>query len=581
MEESLNIDIIKGIIHRRWKIFTATFALILFSGIAVALILPPIYRSEGVIVVEEQQIPDDYVKSTISEFVEERIEMIKQQVLTRKKLFKIIEKFNLYPDMRESATPAQLVDEMRKAIEISTISAKVVNQKTGRPQSATIAFSLSYEGRNPDSVHKVANRLTSLFLEEDLKRRAKLASTTTNFLEEEKKNLEEHIRQNEEEISKFKQEHLGELPANMNANLQAINRYERELDRLETKIRTMDEQMVYLQGRIATLDPLAPVMTANGKVSQNPTNRLKAMRLQLTTLQSTLSPKHPDIKKLKREIKELEAQVGKTDDSLEKIKQLQALKTELAAVKGKKGPKHPDVVKLSKEIEVLSREVGQLKIKRTATQISNEQPDNPAYISLKTQITAAQIMKKNLLQERARLKDTLEKYYKRLENAPMVEKAYNELMRNYQALKAKHAELSKKLMTAKISQVMEQTQRGEKFIISDPPQYPKKPYKPNRVAIVLAAFILGIGAGVGLAMGKEALDPSVKTTHELKNVTGIPVFSAIPVIESDEEKRAKRFRKVIWVSAALGLVIIALALVNQLVMPLDILLAKIQKRIMI
>ena len=581
MEEVLNFRTVKGIIRRRWRTFAITFSAIFLAGMITAVSLPPVYRSEATILIEGQQIPKDYVKSTITGYVEERIAVIKQQILTRKKLSQIIDEFNLYPDLRARKTRGQIVAIMRNAIKIGRVSANVQNQRTGRPQLATIAFNLSYDGNNPTAVYKVASKLTSLFLEEDLKTREKLSSTTTDFLGEELKNLEKKIQQQESAISQFKKAHIGELPENRNSNLQAVDRYERDLDRINSSIRDLREKKVFLEGQIASIDPLRPVITKEGKISQNPTERLKALRLQLTTLRSTLSDKHPDIKKLKREIKELETQVGKADDSVEKIQRLNELKGELAAVKGEKGPKHPDVIKLSKEIALLSKEVDNLKTTRSALEISRQNPDNPAYISLKTQLAANGIMTRSLLKEKAELKANLEKYYKKLADAPAVEKAYNELQRDYQVLKRKYGELSSKLMTAKISQGMEQSQRGEKFTITDPPQLPRRPYKPNRIVIALIGLVLAIGAGVGLALFKETIDFSVKSSSELKNITGLPVFSVISVVESDRERRARRIKRMLWVSAAVCAVVLALIIVNKMVMPLDVLWIKLQHRLVI
>ena len=127
---------------------------------------------------------------------------------------------------------------------------------------------------------------------------------------------------------------------------------------------------------------------------------------------------------------------------------------------------------------------------------------------------------------------------------------------------------------------MEQTQRGERFTIAEPAQLPEKPYKPNRVAIVLLGFVLALGAGVGLAAAQEATDDSVKTVDELNNVTGLPVFSLIPLIETDEERRACRIRIVLLILAIIGLIVVALMHVNRYVMPLELFWIKIKLKVM-
>ncbi len=579
MDAQFEFPDLKGVIRRRKKIFFIPFILIFLITAGVAFILPPIYRSHSMILIEGQQIPEEFVKTTITSFVEERLQVIRQKVMTRTKLLSIINQFNLYPEMQEKHTTEEIVTKMRNDIELRTISASVVDRRSGRPSPATIAFTLFYEGRDPYKVQKVANVVASFFLEEDLKKREELASATTNFLEQELENLKEQVDVLENKISIFKKAHIGELPEYNNVNLQAIARLERELDRINSRITTLEEKKIYLKGEIIDVDPLNPIVTEEGKVTRNPKERLKGLHLRLISLQAILSEKHPDIKKLKKEIKELEAQVGESDDSVAKIRRLSELEGQLAVLKGKLGPKHPDVIKLSREVRVLSREVDDLLTEKAKIDISGEKPDNPAYISLMTRIAAMEQEITGSLRQRQDVKRKMEEYEGRLERAPVVEKKYNELTRDYESAKRKHNEIMSKLLTSRIAQGMEQTQRGERFIITEPAQLPEKPYKPNRIAIVLIGFVLAFGAGVGLAAVREAMDNSVKTTDQLNSLTGVPVFSAISLMETDEERRARLTRRVLLVATAIGVIVVALILVNQFVMPLDIIWAKVQRRL--
>ncbi|MCG2778743.1 MAG: Wzz/FepE/Etk N-terminal domain-containing protein [Desulfobacterales bacterium] len=579
MDAQLEIQDLKGVIRRRKKSFLIPFLLIfLFAG-GVAFMLPPVYRSESMILIEGQQIPEDYVKATITSYVEESLQVIKQQVMSRAKLLSIIEQLNLYSEMREKHTTEEMVDKMRKDIELKTISASVVDRRSGRPSAATIAFTLSYQGKEPSKAQKVANVLASFFLEEDLRRREDLASVTTDFLEQESEGLKKQIHVLENKISEFKKAHIGELPEFSNVNLQAIARLESEVARTIERIGTLKEQKIYLKGQLVSVDPLNPIVTEQGKVTRNPKERLKALRLQLISLQSALSEKHPDIKKLKNEIKELEAQVGKSDDSVAKVRRLSELEGQLAALKGKLGPKHPDVIRLSREVIVLSKEVDELLTEKSKTEVSDEKPDNPAYINLMTRIAAMELEIESLLEERRKIEQRMGEYESRLERAPLVEKEYLELTRDYENAKRKHSEIVSKLLTARISQGMEQTQRGERFTIAEPAQLPEKPFKPNRMAIALIGFVLALGAGVGLAAVREAVDRSVKTADELNSITGVPVFSVISLMETDEERRSRLIRRILLIATAIGVIVAALILVNKFVMPLDVIWAKVQRRL--
>jgi uncharacterized protein involved in exopolysaccharide biosynthesis len=327
------------------------------------------------------------------------------------------------------------------------------------------------------------------------------------------------------------------------------------------------------------VDPLLPLVTDEGKTVMNPTDRLKYLRLQLISLQSTLSEKHPDIIKLKKQIKELETQVSDSSDSILKVKRLDELNARLADMEGRLGPKHPDVVKLKKEADALSKEVGTSKTEKAVLDVSEEKPDNPAYISLRTQIASAEMEMKSLLEEKQKLTREINDYQRRIANAPLVEKEYIELTRDYETAKFKYNEIMNKLMEAKVAQGMEESQRGERFTIVDPAQLPEKPHKPNRVAILLIGLVLATGSGVGLAAVKENLDHSVKTREDLLRLTGARVLSTIPYLETQEERRARRRKRVLWVVVLIAAAAGILVLVHLLVMPLDILWIKVQRRL--
>ena len=579
MDAQLEIQDLKGVIRRRKKSFFIPFLLIFLVAVGIAFLLPPIYRSESTILIEGQQIPEDFIKPTITEYVEERLQVIKQQVMSRSKLLEIINQFNLYSEMRDKRTTEEIVGKMRNDIGLKTISASVIDKRSGRSSAATIAFTLSYEGKNPSKVQKVTNVLASFFLEEDLRRREELTSVTSDFLEQESERLEENIRVLEDKISSFKKAHIGELPEHSNVNFQAIARLERELDRATMRMDTLAEKKIFLKAQIISVDPLKPVVTEEGKVARNPKERLLSLHLRLLSLQSTLSEKHPDIRKLKDEIRELEAQVGKSDDSVEKVRRLNVLEGQLAALKGKLGPKHPDVVKLSKEVRALSKEVDSLLTEKAKIAVSEEKPDNPAYIHLMTQVNALELEMEALLKQRKKIEQNLEKYEKKIERAPLIEQEYLELTRDYDNAKRKHSEIVSKLLTARISQGMEQTQRGERFTITEPAYLPQKPFKPNRMAIALIGLVLAFGAGVGLAAGREAMDRSVKTADELTNITGVTVFSEISLMETDGERRSRRIKRILLILVAIGAIVGALIVVNQFVMPLDIIWAKVQRRL--
>ena len=165
-------------------------------------------------------------------------------------------------------------------------------------------------------------------------------------------------------------------------------------------------------------------------------------------------------------------------------------KGRLAALQGKLGEKHPDVIKLSKEYNALSREVDKLITAKKVSEMSATTPDNPVYINLMTQIVTIDSKIKGYLDEQRKLKQEMEDYQKKLENAPLIEKEYNDLTRDHGTAMRKYNQILEQLMQAKVAQGMESSQRGERFTLSEPATYPDKPYKPNRKIISCARDFL-------------------------------------------------------------------------------------------
>lgn len=579
MDTHIGSNELSEFFKQRKKTIIIIFLLIFVTVTIVALWLPPIYRAETTILRESQQVSEDYIRSMNTSYAEERLNAATQQVMSRSNLLKIIEMYDLYAEMRERKKMSEIIAKMRNSIELETLYAKVTNERTGRFTAINTAFKLSYEGKDPLKVQKVTNTLSSLYIELEMLTRGKRASATTTFFENELQNLKEQIRVNEEKLRVFKEQHHGELPENYATNVRALDRLEAEFDRLENRIRTLEERKLFIQGQMATIDPLLPIETDEGTLVVNPGERLKRLRLKLMSLQSTLSEKHPDIIRLKNEISELEQEVGKSDAATLKIKRLKELETEYAAQKSKLGSKHPDIIRLEKEIKVMSAEVDQLITEKLKSEVAEERPDNPTYINLKTQLFIVEADIKNLSEDRDEVKQSIEKYRTRIENAPLVEKEYSELTRDYKSTKRKYDDISNKLMEARVAKGMEESQFSERFVIVDPAALPEIPYKPKRAAIIILGLILALGIAIGFAVIQESMDRSIKNVDELNYLTDGSVFSVISYIETDEERRLRRIKHMAWGAGAAGIIVAALVVVDHFIIPLDNLWIEIKNRI--
>jgi uncharacterized protein involved in exopolysaccharide biosynthesis len=570
MDEKFQKINFKQMFRRRKKLFILTFLFIFISGFSVAVVLPPIYRSEAIIRVEDQKISKDFVKPTISTgYVEERIEKLSQQILSRQRLLAIIDKFNLYSEIKNVENQNQIINKIKEDINIQTISAEIKSGSRGRTRAVTIAFSMSYEGKNPKKVQEVTDTLSKLYLEEDLKNREKLASVTTDFFESELQRLKEEIRTYEKKISEFKKVHIGELPSDSDINLLAITRLERELNQTESRLRILNEKAILIEAQLANTEPLTPIVIDGEDLSLNPTERLKKLRLQLSTLQAKFSEKHPDIKKLKKEIKKLENSVESSENTVAQIKRLNHLESRLASTEAKLGSNHPDVKVIKKEIQYIKAEIGPLNSEAKKLEISKELPDNPVYINLFAQVKSIKMEIAALNDDKKQLLNEIGKYQAKVSNSPLIEKEYTELTRDYESANRKYQDLYGKYMEAKVAQEMEGKRQGERFNIISKAYLPNKPFKPNRLIIIFLSLIIGITVSSFLMVIRDSSDNSIKTTDQIKKITRIPVLTSIENIVTEDEKKTIRTKRLAWTFICICLVIAALYSIDTYLIKLE------------
>lgn len=560
----------KALLARRRRQILAPFLIVFGIITLVALLLPSVYRSASTILIEAQQIPQDLIRTTVTGYVEERLKLITQEIMGRARLLEIINRFGLYEDLRKRYTTEEIVDGMREDISLEMVSAETMDRRTGRPAPVTVAFTLSYEGKDPHKVQNVANALASLYLEANLKTRTTMAETSVTFLEKQAELYRNQCAELEKKISEFKEKHLGALPELLQLNLQTEQQMRTQLDNVDRDIRTLQDRKVYLEGQLATVKPDSPLIDETGRRVLDTRERLKLMKSQLVSLKANFSENHPDVVKVKKEVRELEKQVSLKDDLQRKRKELEDKKAALNQLLGRVTDKHPDVVNLKREIAQYEQEIEQGAKASELTRSVAEEADNPAYINLKTQVASTELELGSLKKKR---EDTHQKwlaYLGRLENMPRVERGYTDLSRDYDNAKAKYREITDKLMEARQGLNLEEVQAGEKFTIIEPAQFSQKPAKPNRLAIILIGFILGLGAGIGYASVLEFSDTSVRNGDDLQAITGVPVLAVIPRIFTEEELARQGKKTHYYVAIAAVILIIGILFVHFFVMDLEL-----------
>lgn len=542
------------------------FALALLS-VAVAGLWPPTYRSTATILVEEQEIPQDLVRSTVTSYADQRIQVIGQQVMTRAHMLQIVDKYGLYAKRRKTETTEETLERLRRDVRVDVVSADVSGPGGGR--RVTIAFNLSYDGEDAESAQRVANELVTLYLNENLKIRQQKAAETTSFLAEEAKRLEEHIGAVEARLAQFKRRNMGRLPELAQLNMQLRERVQGDLADVDGQLRLAQERRFYLESQLALTKPNAPPTTASGERVPLPEDKLRALKSQYDGMKAIYTDNHPDILRARREMAALEPSAGGEGASeAQRAAEIARLEQQVAALKERYSDEHPDVVRARKAIEALrATDAAQ----RVAEPVRRDKPDNPLYLSLDTQIKVIDAEAANLRGRREELLRKLSGYERALLETPQVEQEYLDLARDRENSVVRYREMKAKSMEAEVAQALEKDRKGERFSLIDPPQRPEKPRTPNRPLILALGIVAALGGGIGYGGLREALDRSIKSPAQLQRTFQAPLFSVIEHIETAEERRQRHRRRILLRVAILGALLALVAAVHFFYMPLEVL----------
>ncbi len=561
-----------GILRRRRGLIGWVFAVLFAIAAVVAVALPPVYRSTATILIKEQEIPQEFVRSTVTSFADERIQVISQQVMTRSTLLELVDKYGLYGKARQSETSEDILDRMRRDIKLTPISAEVTDRRSGSPVKSTIAFSLSYDSESAANAQKIANELTTLYLNENVKNRQQKAAETTLFLDEELSRVTQHISELEQTLSAFKARNQGRLPELNLSNQMGSERTNADIQRIERDIVFLEERRSALQGQLADTKPSTPVL-GNGGTLLEPEDRLKALQLQLTSLSGVYSDDHPDVKRLRREIAILKKETGLQDDATDRENKLLQLQQQISLLRQKYSDDHPDVVQLKRAFAAIDKAVrtgadapeGRADETRRA-----RKPDNPVYINLKSQIETAIAQIQSLRSERQEMRGKLELLDRRVSQTPEVEREYLELARDLDSSRARFRELRDKQMQAQVAEQLERGRKAERFTLIEPPIFPEKPYRPNRTVILMMGVLFALAGGVAAAALREAIDQTVHSARDVVRVMQVPVLAKLPALPSPILKRRRSRLRWIASGGALMLIALAMAAFHNFYMPIDV-----------
>jgi polysaccharide chain length determinant protein (PEP-CTERM system associated) len=480
--------------------------------------LPDRYSASTTILVVPQRVPEAFVRSTITVDVAERLQAITQQILSRTRLEQIIQEFNLYREERETMIMEDIVEQMRtRDIKVDVASPRRRGQDASH-------FAVKFESSQPRMAMQVAERLASMFVQENLQDRGVLVDQTNQFLQAQLEDARRRLVEHESKLEAFRQRNAGQLPAQAGSNLQMMQM-------TQTQIQANIEAANRDRDRLSGID--AAIAETIGNVSQAPAER-------------TVPAGVP------------------TGTPAQQLEQAQAALTNLER-RGLK-PTHPDVTRTKRVIADLEIKVAEAAT-RQAELASLAMPEKAVNVpaSVASKVTALRLeadrLRKSLetrKSEDERLRGLLASYNFRLEAAPKLESELTELMRDYQTLQTQYESLLRKAEESKLAVNLERRQIGEQFKIIEGARLPQRPISPDRTRMNLMGLIAGLGFGIALVGLLEYRDTTLKTDDDIVVSLALPVLAVIPAMMTQaERRRAKRKRLLLAASASFVFVLAA------------------------
>jgi protein tyrosine kinase modulator len=473
-------------LYRRRGLIISVFIVVSLLAAYLAVTLPRIYRSSTLIVVTPQRVPTSFISSTVTIDLNERMQSIAQEILSRTRLEKIIQEFDLYP--------SEAIESIEERIERIRRKIKVELRRNN-------VFELSFESENPAKAKQVTSRLASLFIDQNLQAREQQAEGTKSFINTEAERLRKELEEQETGVNQYKAAHRYELPDQLDMNLRSLDQLRREIEAGQQRLAGLQERKGILQKQTVESDILGIDLLGGSLLGS----------------------------------------VGSEAGATENV-QVQMKRKELDSLLQRYSSKHPDVVRLRKEIqalEVVSKDTISSKPANPTTSPSV----NPLKQVLQTQITDIDAEIQALRSQGERLRSQAGVLQARVDNTPIRAIELSKISRGYEITLKKYQDLLAKSLESELSENMEKKLKGEQFQILDPANLPLNPIRPNRMVITLVGLFAGLAGGVALAFLLDNLNTSFKRSEDIDSFANVPLLATIPALNTRgsvlEQRRAQ------------------------------------------
>jgi len=511
--EGLNIGYYLDLVSRRRWFIIVPFCLAMIVGMALVFKLPKIYEASTMILVQPQRVPEKMVASVVDSDIENRINTLSQQVLSRSNLERVIDQFKLFSDANSGKMLMEdKLESLRKRI-------KVEVGRATRARRDADSFSIVFRDSDPQTTMRVANGLATFFIDENLKSREGMAVGTSDFLESELDAMRKRLEEQELLLKNFREKNMGELPEQLDSNLRILDSLKTQLTQKEDSLRSarvslvaLESEMSIRQGAITAMLP-PPGTAATGRENEDQMS-LDQLKDKLAGLRASYTDQHPDVVRLKTRIDRLEKEQASAPPASDK------------AVEG-----------------------GGTTGRYASAQL------NADTVRQKTAILGAI---RALEAEIARLNQETRDHQRRIEATPRREQELLTIKRDYDNIKASYSSLLNRKLEADIGVNMEKKQKGEQFQVIDVARLPQKPVSPDLPKVFMIAVAAGLGLGAGFIFLLETMDTSVRHLDKLDEEIGLPVLAMLPRIFQESDRRRHRVQQTVTaVSIAIALTLTA------------------------
>jgi protein tyrosine kinase modulator len=512
-------DILEIVWRRRWLLVVP----LVVSSIGTMVWsrgLPDRYQSEAVVLVVPPRVPQNYVRPTVTKPLKDRLEGIRQEILSRTRLERIITEFDLYPELRRKALMDTVVARMREDIGLDVAAAR---SRRADPNS----FSISYQSENPKTAMLVADRLASLFVQANIENRTVQADATTQFLQGQLEEARRKLQEHEATLESFRRANAGRLPSEVESNLHVMARTQEQVQALNVSISQDRDRQLVIERTIADemsfgAIPVAaaPAREGGPAVPQPAAQELVTARANLAALELKLKPEHPDVRNLKKRIRELEQRAS--DEALAQPVSEGATNVPVTAADLARQKR---IAALRSEHDSIDRRIA-----------SNRQ-------------------------QAEKLQGVIAEYQAKVQAAPTLETQLTQLTRDYDTLRATYTSLLLKSQDARLSANMEESEVGEQFRIVDSARLPDAPTSPDRLTINAIGGLGGLFFGLALAALLEYRDRSLRTEDDVVTTLSLPVLALVPTMVTSIERHKRKRRRFLLASSGAAFALVCLAVI--------------------